>query len=616
MATRHSNQHALIPAVAYYRMSSDKQETSIPDQRKAVEQYAAKHGYEILATYQDEAISGDATSRRRGFQAMIAAAQRREFSAVLCWDQDRFGRFDLIEAGRWIEPLREVGVHLATVAQGKIDWDDFSGRMIYGIQQEAKHQFLRDLSRNVSRGLINIAQQGYLCGQAAPYGYDRMIVDEQGQHRQRIPAGEKAAKPRGWRTTLVPSEDPEKLATVRWLFETYGASDIGLRGLADQLNAKGVQGPRKGPWYAASIRAILENRNYVGTYTWAKRREGKYHRVTGGEIQRRDRAEVRLSRAGKPLAKDNPQEAWTVVENAHEAIVDAKVFEQVQTKLTKRKRQQPDGSLPHYPSHTQRADTGYLLSGLVYCGHCGCKMHGTAYTRRKNGKPYRYHKYVCSTYYRMGRCSGCGFHNIEQQQLVNAVVKKLQVEILGGDSTDRLRERVHAMLAEKASPDPSDAETLRKRLRQLDQEIDRAADRLLRAPDDLLDVLAPKVSAMRKQREIVAAELENAERSAQPIDVDTETDRIVKKLWTMAEDLRSIEPATVRGALQRIVDRIDLRFERKQAGERSFYEPIGAEIALKSGTDNYLGPVNRGGSIFTGPNRLRVSAADLARRTA
>src|SRR5438094_471242 len=33
-----------IPAVAYYRMSSDKQETSIPDQRVEVQAYAAKHG--------------------------------------------------------------------------------------------------------------------------------------------------------------------------------------------------------------------------------------------------------------------------------------------------------------------------------------------------------------------------------------------------------------------------------------------------------------------------------------------------------------------------------------------------------------------------------------------
>ena len=44
----------------------------------------------------------------------------------------------------WIHPLRENGVHLVTVAQGKIDWKDFAGRMLYGIQQEGKHAYPRD----------------------------------------------------------------------------------------------------------------------------------------------------------------------------------------------------------------------------------------------------------------------------------------------------------------------------------------------------------------------------------------------------------------------------------------------------------------------------------------
>src|SRR4029079_1337032 len=112
---------------------------------------------------------------------------------------------------------------------------------------------------------------GFLCGQAAPYGYDRMLVDERGEQRQRIRSGEKHSKPRGWRTTLVSSDDPIKVSTVRWLFKTYADTDTGLRRLADQLNAKGLPGPTHGPWYAATIKAIFENRNYTGTFTWAKR---------------------------------------------------------------------------------------------------------------------------------------------------------------------------------------------------------------------------------------------------------------------------------------------------------------------------------------------------------
>src|SRR5262245_46792682 len=159
-------------AVCYYRMSSDRQETSIPDQRVEVEALAAKSGYQIVRAYKDEGISGDATEKRRGFQQMLRDAKEKgDFEVILCWDQDRFGRFDQLEAGYWIKPLRDAGVRLETVAQGRIDWDDFAGRIVYAVQQEGKHAFLRDLSRNSVRGMHRRAKDGGWLGGPVPYGH-------------------------------------------------------------------------------------------------------------------------------------------------------------------------------------------------------------------------------------------------------------------------------------------------------------------------------------------------------------------------------------------------------------------------------------------------------------
>lgn len=202
-----------IDACGYVRMSDAKQETSPDQQRTEIKRYAKQHNYRIVRWYQDDGISGDDTEKRVEFRRMIADASTGEFEAILCWDQDRFGRFDIIEAGRWISPLRNAGVHLATVVQGLVEWNTFAGKLIWSIQQEQKHQYLRDLSRNVARGMGALAQQGKWPGGRVPYGYT---------------VGEDRC--------LYPGE-PEQVNTVRYVFEEY-AKGHSLRALCEELASR------------------------------------------------------------------------------------------------------------------------------------------------------------------------------------------------------------------------------------------------------------------------------------------------------------------------------------------------------------------------------------------
>jgi len=124
-------------------------------------------------------------------------------------------------------------------------------------------------------------------------------------------------------------------------------------------------------WYAATIREILRNDKYTGKFVWAKQREEKYHRVSGDEVH---------TRTDPHVTQDNPPEAWTVVENAHQALVSQEIFDQVQQKLERRKRR-PKGEQYPYSRHTKSNGHAYMLTGMVYCAHCGCNMHGQMNTR-------------------------------------------------------------------------------------------------------------------------------------------------------------------------------------------------------------------------------------------
>ena len=82
--------------VGYLRRSTDRQEQSIPDQKKAIQRYAEEKGLDLRRFFIDDAISGTSADRRSGFLQMVTEAQQKRspFSFVVVYDAKRFGRLD------------------------------------------------------------------------------------------------------------------------------------------------------------------------------------------------------------------------------------------------------------------------------------------------------------------------------------------------------------------------------------------------------------------------------------------------------------------------------------------------------------------------------------------
>lgn len=582
-----------IVAVAYYRMSSDRQDKSIDGQRAEVQQYAQAHGYELTREYLDEGISGDKTDKRLGFQQMVADASTGAFAAIVVWDQDRFGRFDSIEAGHWIHPLRQAGVQLVTVNNGPINWNDFAGRLIYNVTQEGKHQFLRDLSRNVVRGQMKMAREGRR-NSKPPYGYDRMLVDERGEHRTRLRDGERAAKPQGWRTIFVPG-DAEKVEAVRWMFRKYAEGGVNMRDLARELNDRGLPTSTGKVWTMNIVRKILGNEMYCGRSVWGRHSRARYHQPLDGDIQ-----PVR----GKPTAAND--ESCIVVDDAHEPLVDRKLFAAVQARLVENKKL----------SGPTKAD--FLFKGLIRCGHCGAPMHG--WTRKiggKNGRrAYTYPIYICSTYQRDSRRSACRGYKVNAPELTALVVAKLREHVFEGGDRERLREKIRQRLEAQAKGGTLDVDRLRKKLADLNREIDQAADRFLKAPAEVAELLLPKLSAMKAERDKAKAALESANRSRRADrSIEAQTDAALAKLEAVLTDLESIDTHG-RGheLVRRLVSRVQLWFERVDVGRRTEYhctlgliEPASGLLGMTSDV------VTTGATCSEAAKALRAAgAADVA----
>ena len=74
--------------VALYARFSTEKQASIDDQFRVCRRIAVQNALEVVATYEDAAISGG-TSKRPGYQAMLAAARRRDILAIVAEDASR-----------------------------------------------------------------------------------------------------------------------------------------------------------------------------------------------------------------------------------------------------------------------------------------------------------------------------------------------------------------------------------------------------------------------------------------------------------------------------------------------------------------------------------------------
>lgn len=316
-----------VPAVAYLRRSSNKQEQSLGDQRLEIMRYADGHGFRIVHEYMDDAISGTSADERPGFQQMVADAEAGQFKAVIVWNSDRFSRGDVTETEHYRYLLRRAGVTLVSVTEDYLHRDGIDGDVLRTVKQFQNRQFSISLSQNTLRGQVSAVQAESDPGRPCPYGYDREIVGPDGTILYRVrfcpgrvrevldANGVVTATYRRGQSLRKPGKEckgrmvlstPERVQQVKDIF-AWCLDGVGFKGIADRLNAQGVPSPRGGLWNFTTIKAILMNPVYRGDLVWNRRTESKFYSVRKG---RADRMKSRED-ADRPILM--PEEEWIVV---------------------------------------------------------------------------------------------------------------------------------------------------------------------------------------------------------------------------------------------------------------------------------------------------------------
>ena len=430
-------------AAIYARKSTDQ---NLPDEEKSVTRqieraraYAAERGWTVADehVYSDDGISGAEFLKRPGFLALMNALRPRSpFQRLVTMEQSRLGRSQ-DEVPYALKRITDAGVRIFSyLTNSEMKRESASDRfMIHAIA------FVDDMAREQSRertrdALRRKAERGHVAG-GLLYGYRN--VREEGHVTRAI----------------VPDEAEIIIRIFREI-----AAGAGYLKVAQMFNAEGVPGPRRSPWAASSIRAMVFNPLYRGQLVWGRTRWADQ----GGTKRKLDVRDAA---------------AWVTVPVPALRIIDEALWTAVHRRLAQGRAvylTRTGGQAWGRP--TNPTASKYLLTGLLRCQHCGGGVHVSKQSGRRGQGLWLY--YVCARQRTRGiACPG-------SLRVPMAAVDDAILDLVGQTllSPERITAAVRAAAA-RLTAKPADGRTQRARLtrelRTLDQEIARYAEAIATA---------------------------------------------------------------------------------------------------------------------------------------
>jgi len=130
-------------------------------QLSELREYGARRGWQIVAEYVDQGVSG-ARERRPQLDQLWSGCRKRKVDAVLVFRYDRFAR-SLRQLVNALEEFRALGIDFISLHEG-VDTSTPNGRLVFGIFSTIA-EFERELLRSrVRSGLAAAVARGVRLG--------------------------------------------------------------------------------------------------------------------------------------------------------------------------------------------------------------------------------------------------------------------------------------------------------------------------------------------------------------------------------------------------------------------------------------------------------------------
>ena len=408
----------------YIRLSHEDgdnaESLSVSNQKLKLTEYIKKlDNNSIQKFYIDDGFSGT-TFDRPGFKKLLYDIEHGLIKGILVKDLSRLGR-NSPKTSYFIHDYFPAHKIRFIAIDDNIDKNffdiDTSNDMIIDIKNLFNGFYPRDISSKVRSTFRAKQKAGHFIGAFACYGYKKSLTD----HNKLI-------------------IDPVAADIVKKIFSMY-LSGKGQNTIAKILNSDNIPCPSEYKkmqglnyknsnrltsttyWTYSSIRSILKNEIYTGCMV-----QNKSFRMM-------------CSKSASPL----PHEKWIIVPDTHEAIIDKKTFDIVQSMLSNNVRQMKTSSHTH------------ILAGLLKCGDCGRAM-----VKIKNKDKIFF---VCGSYNRYGT-DKCSSHKISESTILNIISDDFNNILKNTENFKQLLKNEPAY-AVKTSDNSENNNYILNRLRQL-----------------------------------------------------------------------------------------------------------------------------------------------------
>jgi len=296
-----------LRAVAYVRMSTERQIYSTENQMDAIAAYAARENVAIVRTYKD-GKSGLSLNRRPALKSLLGDVMlgKADFDCILVYDVSRWGRFQNSDESAHYEFIcKEAGVRVEYCAEEFSNDGSLLSNVMKSMKRAMAAEYSRELSTKVFAAQRRLVAKGFRQGGPAGYGLRRLLLDQNGQPKGMLQPGQRKHL-QSDRVILQPGPESE-LAVVREIFRQFVFEQQSESLIARELNREGILNRRGYPWTHQSVRYVLNNENYMGVNV--------YNRKT--------------CRLGSKLRSNSPN-LWVRAPCAFEPIVDPEIFDRAQ----------------------------------------------------------------------------------------------------------------------------------------------------------------------------------------------------------------------------------------------------------------------------------------------